>query len=92
MTTEGTASVKVPDGKLVRVAATYDEQFRDVTITGDFFLEPPGALADLETAIEGEPVDASREQLVAAIEAVDARLIGFTATDLADAALEVVET
>ncbi|MFP4590862.1 MAG: hypothetical protein ACLFMX_02815 [Halobacteriales archaeon] len=83
---DGTGSVKVPDGKLVRVAATYDERFREVTITGDFFLEPPESLADLEAALEGQPVDASVDELAAAVEAVDATLIGFEAADLAAAA------
>lgn len=87
---DGNASVKVPDGKLVRVSVTYDERLEDVQITGDFFLEPPDARRRLETAIEGHTVDVSRADLVDAIEAVDARLIGFSASDLADATLEAI--
>ncbi|MFC7045413.1 hypothetical protein ACFQH6_08350 [Halobacteriaceae archaeon GCM10025711] len=49
---ERQASVKVPDGKLVSVRATVDDRFQDVQIRGDFFLEPPEALADLEAAVE----------------------------------------
>lgn len=87
---DGTGSVKIPDGKLVELRATYDDRYQDVTITGDFFLEPPAALADLEAAIEGQPVDANQERLAEAIAAVDAALIGFDETDLAAAATEAV--
>lgn len=88
---DGAATVKVPDGKLIELRATYDDRYEDVTITGDFFLEPPAALADLEAAIEGQPTDADREQLAEAVAAVDAELIGFAATDLAEAAREAVQ-
>lgn len=88
---DGAATVKVPDGKLIELRATYDDRYEDVTITGDFFLEPPAALADLEAAIEGQPTDADREQLAEAVAAVDAELIGFAASDLAEAAREAVQ-
>ncbi|MFW6448005.1 MAG: hypothetical protein ACOC0X_00530 [Halobacteriota archaeon] len=87
---DGTGSVKVPDGKLVRVAATFDDRFREVTITGDFFLEPPEALAAIEAAIEGQPIDASEDELAAAVDAVEADLIGFGPADVAAAAKEAV--
>ncbi|MFB6146194.1 MAG: hypothetical protein ABEJ08_00720 [Halobacteriaceae archaeon] len=87
---ESTGSVNVSGGKLVRVSATYEEVIESVTITGDFFLEPPAARRDLEAAIEGAPVTVARADLVEAIQAVDATLIGFDAGDLADATLEAV--
>jgi lipoate-protein ligase A len=79
----GSASRKVSGGKLVRVAVDYDETYDEVTITGDFFLQPPEALEALTAAVEGTPTDATHDELVAAIEAVDAHLIGADATDLA---------
>jgi len=85
-----TGTVKVPDGKLVEVTLTGTERIESARVTGDFFLEPPEARADLEAAIEGHPVDADRETLVEAIEAVDAQLIGFDPGDLADATLEAI--
>jgi lipoate-protein ligase A len=88
---DGTASTKVPDGKLVTVAVTYGDRIESVTITGDFFLEPPEARSDLEAAIEGHPTDVSRERLHTAIEDVDAQLIGFGVADLADITLEALE-
>jgi hypothetical protein len=87
---QATGSVKVPDGKLVRVTATYDDHIESVRITGDFFLEPPAAREALEAAIEGQPADVAKDDLVAAIETVDADLIGFDAADLAEATLEAV--
>lgn len=88
---QATESVKVPDGKLVRVAVTYEETIEDVAITGDFFLEPPEALADLEAAIEGHPASVSATELESAIAEVDADLIGFDAGDLASVTVEALE-
>jgi hypothetical protein len=87
---DGTGSVKVPDGKLVRVHATYDDRIESVRISGDFFLEPPEALEDLESALEGQPVDAPEDALREAVAGVDAQLIGFDAGDLAAATVEAV--
>ena len=85
------ATVNVPDGKLLEVTVSYDDRITDLRLTGDFFLEPPESRRTLEAALEGQPVDVSRERLVAAIESVDARLIGFDAEHLAEAVLEAVE-
>jgi lipoate-protein ligase A len=87
---QATESVKVPDGKLVRVALTYGERIEDAAITGDFFLEPPEALADLEAAIEGHPTDVTEAELEREIEAVEAELIGFDAADLAGVTVEAL--
>ncbi len=91
MVMEATGSVKVPDGKLVQVTVTYAEVIESIRITGDFFLEPPGALEDLEAAIEGLPADASGAEIVEAVEQVDADLIGFGPEDLATATVEALE-
>lgn len=87
----GTGSVKVPNGKLVRVEATYDESIESVQITGDFFLEPPEALSDLEEAVEGLPADASTDDLATAYGTVEADLIGFDAEALAEATREAMQ-
>lgn len=85
-----TGTVKVPDGKLVEVSVTVSDRIEGARVTGDFFLEPPSARAELERAIEGHSTDVERETLVEAIAAVDAALIGFDAGDLADATLEAI--
>lgn len=89
---QSTASVKPPGGKLVRVNVTYDETIERVTITGDFFLEPPEARSALEEALEGHPRSVSQETLSAAVAAVDAQLIGFAADDLAAVTLEAIDS
>ena len=88
---EHTGSVKVPNGKLVNVAVTYRDTIESVTITGDFFLEPPEARTNLERAIEGRSTDVSKQELIDAIETVDARLIGFSAAHLAEAVREAID-
>lgn len=87
----GTGSVKVPGGKLVRVDATYDESIESVQITGDFFLEPPEALSDLEKAVEGLAADVTTDDLAAAYATVEADLIGFDAEALAEATREAMQ-
>lgn len=87
---QATESVKVPDGKLVRVAVTYDDAIETAEITGDFFLQPPEALEDLQAAIEGQPADVDVETLTDRIAAVDADLIGFDASDLAEITVEAL--
>ncbi|MFB6109321.1 MAG: lipoate protein ligase C-terminal domain-containing protein [Halodesulfurarchaeum sp.] len=88
---QATESVKVPDGKLVRVAVTYDDVIEDVEITGDFFLQPPDALSALEEALVGHPTDATVEDLAEAVRTVDAECIGFDAEDLARTTVEALE-
>lgn len=82
---ESTASVKPPEGKLLEVAVKYDEEIKDVRITGDFFLEPPEAREQLESVLSGYRTDVERDTLIKQINSVDADLIGFDAADLADA-------
>jgi lipoate-protein ligase A len=88
---EGRASRKVPDGKLVSVRVAYDERITDCAVRGDFFLEPPDALVDLERAVKGLPADASVDRIAEAVAAVDATLVGFGATDLARAVRAAVD-
>lgn len=83
-------SVKVPDGKLVEVTLTGDERIESARVTGDFFLEPPEARAELEAALEGHAQDVDRGTLVEAIGTVDAQFIGFDADHLAEATVEAM--
>ncbi len=87
----GTASRKVPNGKLVSVRVAYDERITACALRGDFFLEPPEALADLERAVEGLPADATVDRIAAAVETVDATLVGFDATDVGRAVRAAVD-
>lgn len=85
------SSVKVPDGKLVKIEVEYDDKIEDVKIRGDFFIQPPEALEELENAVEGLEKDASEQDIMLALESVDADLIGFSAEHVAEALKEAVE-
>ncbi|VEI13986.1 lipoate--protein ligase family protein [Trueperella bialowiezensis] len=72
---------KVSGGKLVAVDVDVDDgKLANVSISGDFFLEPDTVIDDLNDALNGMPADSSVADMAAAIEraAGDAELIGFT--------------
>lgn len=72
---------KVPGGKLVVAdLEVVQGRLRDVTISGDFFLEPDTTLEAITAAIEGAPVDTSEDGLAGRVRAVvhDAELLGIT--------------
>jgi hypothetical protein len=59
---------KVPGGKLVVADVTVTSGKLDlVRISGDFFLEPPEALTDINAALRGQHTDASEIELALAI-------------------------
>lgn len=59
---------KIPGGKLVVVDLyLHDGRFRNVHVSGDFFLEPPETLEIINQALEGQPQNASRASLEATI-------------------------
>ncbi len=65
---------KMPGGKLVVMDLdVHQGRLVDVQLSGDFFLEPDGALPAINAAIEGQPADMSkpalRERLDAALPA-----------------------
>jgi lipoate-protein ligase A len=78
---------KVQGGKLVVIDLDVsDGHLKNVSISGDFFLEPAEALGDIRDAIEGLPVTATFGAISAAIRAglrPDAALIGFSAEAVA---------
>lgn len=81
---------KVPGGKLVAIDLEVEEgRLAHVAVSGDFFLEPDTALADIDRALEGMPVDASVAALAESISrTVDptAVLVGFSPEAVAIAA------
>lgn len=90
---------KVHGGKLVIAdLEVRDNKLADVQISGDFFLEPPEALADIRSALEGLRADASAETLTDTMKAKlrpEAALIGFSLESIAIAvrrALGVAKT
>lgn len=78
---------KVPGGKLVVVDLdTHEGLLCDVQVSGDFFLEPPTALAQINAALEGQPADADEAALTHAIESRlgnEVSMFGFSAAAVA---------
>ena len=59
---------KTPSGKLVVVDFGVENgRLADVVVSGDFFLEPPEALADIVRALEGAQADLGEEGLAGRI-------------------------
>lgn len=80
---------KVAGGKLVVAdLEVHEGRFRNVSINGDFFLEPDEALADINRSIEGLAVGTAPGEIVEAIRAgldPSAQLFGFSPDAVATA-------
>lgn len=80
---------KVPGGKLV--VADFDVEdgkLENVSISGDFFLEPPEALEDISSSLEGAEVEEGEEELARRVRASldeEVEMIGFSPEDVAAA-------
>lgn len=85
---------KSPGGKLVVVDLNVvDGRLTGVEVSGDFFLEPPDALDDIVTALEGTPADANEAALADLIRQglrEEAELIGFDPESVAVAVRRAV--
>jgi lipoate-protein ligase A len=73
---------KVPGGKLVVVdLEERDGRIAGFRLAGDFFLEPDDALADIDAAVNGLPIEADVATIAAAVRSAlpeGAQLLGFT--------------
>ncbi|MFI2562858.1 biotin/lipoate A/B protein ligase family protein [Paenarthrobacter sp. NPDC018779] len=78
---------KVPGGKLVVVDLDVVEgRFANVSVSGDFFLEPDEALLDINTALTGLPAESPAGEIASAVKArlpESAVLFGFSAEAVA---------
>lgn len=76
-------------GKLVAVDLDIEEnQLTNVSVSGDFFLEPDDALATINRCLTEMPADTSKGELAAAIDAglpTDAAMVGVTSEAIATA-------
>lgn len=81
---------KTPQGKLVAVDLSVNGgRLEGVRVTGDFFLEPPEALPELNRALEGIPEESAEEELAALVEGSlpqGTEMIGFSPEAVARAA------
>jgi len=82
----GTATRKVPGGKLLRIDVVYADTIQSLKLTGDFFLHPEETLDEITAALTGFalPLDVDRatQAVETALKARDAQLIGATAEDI----------
>ncbi|MCM3780694.1 lipoyl protein ligase domain-containing protein [Microbacterium hydrocarbonoxydans] len=73
---------KVPGGKLVVVDLDVEDgRIARFRLAGDFFLEPDTALADIDAAVTGLPVESDATAIAAAVRGAlpeGAQLLGFT--------------
>lgn len=80
---------KVPGGKLVVVdLEVVDGRIAGFQLSGDFFLEPDSALADINAAVNGLPADFESAKIAFAIQQAlpaDALLLGFSPESVATA-------
>ena len=80
------ASVKIPDGKLVKVRIDGEE----VSVRGDFFLEPPEALKEIEKKLS-ELDEKTQQAAEKALKELEAEFIGFSPEHVAQAYAEAIE-
>ncbi|HEY0297500.1 MAG TPA: biotin--protein ligase [Bordetella sp.] len=73
---------KVPGGKLVVVDLDVESgQLANVRLSGDFFLEPPEALDDINRGLTGLPSSADETELALAVASAlpaDVEMFGFS--------------
>lgn len=70
---------KMPGGKLVVIDLELrGEQLANVHLSGDFFLEPDGALDSINRALEGQSASATEAELARAVAcALDSQVMMF---------------
>lgn len=73
---------KTPSGKLVVVDFDVrDGRLSDVTVSGDFFLEPPEALPGIAGGLEGAPADLGEKELAGRVReslGSNVEMVGFS--------------
>ncbi len=83
---QGSASLKVAGGKMVRVDVRYSDAIQSLKLTGDFFLHPEETISALEACLAGAKipleVDDLIEKLNTMLQEKRAELIGVTPEDI----------
>ncbi|AFZ83654.1 hypothetical protein BCUE_0586 [Candidatus Kinetoplastibacterium blastocrithidii TCC012E] len=81
---------KVPNGKLIKIdfEITKDKKFKNVQISGDFFLEPPEFLDVLNNKLNGLSIYLNELEIKNIIDASldkNVKMFGFSSIDIATA-------
>lgn len=91
----GSATRKIPAGKLVRVDVIYSDQIDMVKITGDFFLHPEETLDEIVDLLTGQILPLDSQVLTKQVDALlvqhEAQLIGASSRDIVDILQEAVQ-
>ncbi len=91
----GSATRKIPAGKLVRVDVIYSDRIDTVKITGDFFLHPEETLDEILKLLTGQTLPLDSQALTHQLEALlaqhDAQLIGASSQDIVEILLEALQ-
>lgn len=91
---KGSATHKVPGGKLVRASVDYGWSINEVKLTGDFFLHPEESIEHIEEVFRGIDKNTSHEKMAQLIkDAVDSKgivLIGVTEDAIAGVVREAI--
>ena len=85
-------SHKVENGKMVKLGLDIQQKgIEGVEIRGDFFLQPPEKLEELEEKIQSLDVDSTVEDVEKSLKNFNADMIGFSPEDLGKAFRKAVE-
>lgn len=91
----GTATKKIPGGKLVRVDITYDHEIQSLKITGDFFLHPEETLDLIIQNLIGSTLPLDHDKITNKIETIlnqqEAQFIGVSAREIVEVLSEATQ-
>jgi len=76
----------------VRLEGANQNRFREVLITGDFFVTPPRIVLDLEAALRGSPAADARQSVEAFFEEAEVGLLTIAPGDFATAIEQALST
>lgn len=85
---------KVNGGKLFRVDIGFEDEIKEIKITGDFFMHPEDLITEIEKSLIGLNINSSQENILEILEDdfnnILYNLIGLSFEDLSDAIVEVL--
>jgi len=91
----GTATRKIPGGKMVRIETIFDKKVESVKITGDFFLHPEETLELIVNKITGSTLPLDQEKIIMEIETIldqqEAQFIGANAREIVNILVEALQ-
>jgi lipoate-protein ligase A len=91
----GSATQKIPGGKLIRIDVQFSERIERIKITGDFFLDPEETLDRIEETLTGVPLPLDRpalsQRITDLLVEMHAELIGAAPEDIIATLAEAIQ-